>query len=168
MLPRKKSQVDLGKDLQVILTEFNTQFSNDPFALLSKLPAKEYWRFFIEGIRQDSDIYIKRFFQQIYEIERNRAAQKKNTLFPVDVSISDLLKMALREILERNKDEFPDAKYYLKRLIGNDFQNREDYYLNLTIGELLAHDKGWAPFERREKNYLKGVMGAFFALRCKN
>lgn len=167
MLFEEKKQ---EKRLAHVLDKYAKIASSDSEELLLRLPREEYWRFFIDGNRQQSSRGIRKAFVETHGEEL--------------VSNLNFLSLTINEyIVEYHhkrkiyfvKNGKPKTIY---RLLQSKFYlNDLQFYLllrlkldsgNATLREVLLLDQAWLAFEINEPHYLVSVFKAFFTVVNEN
>lgn len=160
MLFEEKKQ---ERRLEHVLKKYAKLANSNPRKLLSQLPKKEYWRFFIDGIRQQSARGIRKALIKAHGKEMlmddaflsktiNEYRDEYEFIFTIDDEPIIF-------------DQFLAYKLYL---------SKSEYYAFLkiyldsgmaTMRDVLQLDQAWVAFEINEPHYLFSTLKAFLAIQ---
>lgn len=153
-LPPLLSQAE-SQQLFEVLQSYEKEANRNPDILRSRIPAREIWRYFVDGINQTLGRNIRN--TSLFINKQRGFFNSRERIF--DLSINDYLKR-----VERCEKLDNDA--YLNSQLGKlldayGFQLTEEMRTHLTLNDLLGLDKGWPPFELTEKGYFTALFAAF-------
>lgn len=153
------------KRLAHFLKKYEKTAKSDPHRLLTLIPHDEYWRFFIDGIYQQSTREIREAFIKLhgekllkdkhflsmtinqYFAKYNKRKELKALTNSKQLSIHELLQDKL------NLDKRKYRKFSRLHLKNG----------NATINDILLIDQAWLAYEANEPHYLLSVYSAFFS-----
>lgn len=152
--------------LEHILSKYAKLANSNPQALLSLLPNKEYWRFFVDGARHQSARGIRKSFikahgeaalmdETFLSMTLNDYNDKHEPLFLLDGETVNINQLLTDKLWLTNKE-------YKKFVICN-LRSGE-----ATIRDILQLDQAWVAFEINEPHYLSSVLIAFLNIRHSN
>lgn len=141
------------KRLAHVLKKYAKLADSDSFSLLSNLPKQEFWRFFIDGIYQNSTRGIRAAFVQLHG--EKTLSNKIFLSMSINAYSSKYNQASIHQLLQ-NKLHLNKYKYkkFLRAKLNNG---------NATIREVLLLDQAWIAFEINEPRYLTSVFKAFFS-----
>lgn len=160
-LPEQKSLHEIPR-IQKILSFIALNYHGNPYELLNAVPSHEIWRFFINGHEQHHGYVYEATYQQIY----NERSKIEKLLHIKLFGKSPLLKrVALQEY---NRKGAWENSAFRRALVKGAWGRETDkrWYLTeeeakQTVGEIINKDRGWVPYDKREKNYLLSMYTAF-------
>lgn len=138
----------LRTQLDEILLDYEQIAHQDPYQLRLKIPAKEIWRFFIDGWKQEKGRNLSE--HPVFLLSPLYAFFQRNSLsctIQHCLKQGHLLSSALGKLLD-------SRKWILSEKEKEQFKLRD----------LVNLDKAWIPFERNEPGYLKGSGQGFASI----
>ncbi len=144
-----KTEEHKRRQLLNILDKYNTIANKDPYKLRLLLPAKEIWRFFIDGVQQ----------------EKGRGLISSDH-FKIPL-ISYFTSFFSKQLIDYTVEEYIKNTDDITSLSFQNLLHRKHWDLsinerkNLTLRDLSLLDRGWLPFEKNEPGYLQALYKAF-------
>lgn len=139
----------LREQIKNILLDYDAIAESDPQQLRSKIPAKEIWRFFIDGNKQEKGRNL-----QASELFRQPALYIRLFVHnPLLYTIKEYL--VIKEKVENEEHAMRSELLYF--LASSDWYLSDKERDTFRLIDLLNMDKAWIPFERNEPGFLKAL-----------